>query len=128
MIAAMTASHGDFRGPRMPVLASLRAGVIDRPWSSVRMIAGALLVGALALAADAAPRGRVVRVERATISAVPRFCSMSGRRGEGTCFGLPQEGEAIEIVDPAARTLRGTFVIESVAEATELASLGLCVS
>lgn len=89
---------------------------------------GLLLVGALALSADAAPRGRVVRVERNSIGAVPRLCSMGGRRGEGTCFGQPHEGETIEIVDPAARRLRGAFVIESVTEAAELASLALCVS
>jgi len=89
---------------------------------------GVALVGALALAADAAPRGRVVRVERNTLGPTPRFCSIGNRRGEGTCFGQPREGERIALVDLVDRTVRGEFVIESVGEATELAALGLCVS
>jgi len=91
------------------------------------LLASALLLGG-APPARAAPHGRVVRVERNTISVVPRFCSMGGRRGEGTCFGQPREGEVIEVVDQMGKTVRGTFVIESVTEAAELAALGLCVS
>jgi hypothetical protein len=87
-----------------------------------------LLVGGLGLAAEAAPRGRVVRVERNTIGPTPRFCSIGGPRGEGTCFGQPREGERIAVVDLVEKTVRGEFVIESVSEATELAALGMCVS
>jgi hypothetical protein len=87
-----------------------------------------LLVGAMALAAEGAPRGRVVRVERGVAAAVPRICAMGGSRGQHMCFGEPREGDRIAVIDLAERRVRGEFVIESVTEATELAAMGLCIN
>ncbi len=94
-------------------------------------IASLPLAGAVALvavSAAAAPRGRVVRVERGATSAVPRLCSIATGRGEGVCFGQPRKGERIAVLDLSERTVRGEFLIESVGAATELTSRGVCVS
>jgi hypothetical protein len=91
---------------------------------------GLLLVGAPAPAAEAAPRGRVVRVERSVASVVPRICAMGGgaRSGQNLCFGEPHDGDRIAVIDLAEKRVRGEFVIEAVTEATELSSLNLCIS
>lgn len=89
-----------------------------------------MLVGALLLAAgaSAAPRGRVIRVERGSIAAVPRLCAMGASRGENMCFGQPRVGERVAVVDLGERVVRGEFVIESVGDAKDLLSRGICVS
>jgi hypothetical protein len=88
--------------------------------------AGLLLVGA-ATAAAAAPRGRVVRVERGTAAAVPRLCAMAAIRDQNLCFGRPREGERVAIIDLSEKRVRGEFVIESVEDSAELAQLRMCV-
>lgn len=88
-----------------------------------------LLVGATASPAAGAPRGRVVRVERSPAVVVPRICAMGGGgAGQNMCFGEPREGDRIVVIDLAERRVRGDFVIESVAEATDLASINVCIS
>jgi hypothetical protein len=90
---------------------------------------GFLLVGAIALSADAAPRrGRVVRVERAAVSPVPKRCTLVAGRGEGLCFGQPHKGERIAVLDLSERAVRGELVIESVGEGAELIARGVCVN
>jgi hypothetical protein len=90
-------------------------------------LAGFLAAAAGALAAEAAPRGRVIRVERSPANTVPRFCSLTASGGDGgLCFGRPRPGERFAIVAPLEPRLRGEFIVESVAEPTELISRGLC--
>lgn len=92
------------------------------------LLPGALALAALALSAEAAPRGRVVRVERGTLSAVPRLCSLGGVRSQALCFGHPRVGERIMVLDLTERTVRGELVIESVGDASELTGRGVCIS
>jgi hypothetical protein len=89
--------------------------------------ASLLVLGAMALTAEGAPRGRVVRVERGAVKTVPRFCVMGGG-DRNMCFGEPREGDHITIFDLGERRVRGEFVIESSSESTELAAIGLCVN
>ena len=91
-------------------------------------VGGFLLVGAMALAAEAAPRGRVVRVERAPADPVPRRCSIRPERGEIRCYGQPRKGERIAVIDLSAEAVRGELVIESVGARLPDAGLGICVN
>lgn len=94
------------------------------------------LVGALALAlagtgapaAGAAPRGRVVRVERESAGPPPRLCIMGHGRDAHLCFGQARAGERITLLVASEPRLRGELVIESVAEATDLHRDNLCIS
>ena len=92
------------------------------------LLAGAtvLLAGA-APRAEAAPRGRVIRVERGVAARVPRLCAMTAVRGQSICFGRPREGERIAVIDLADKAVRGEFVIESVSEAADATHLGVCL-
>jgi hypothetical protein len=137
MLAAMTEPGPQSRRAsreRSAARASVRAGAG----------AGALALMALSGAAAAAPAGRaapvgaptgratpagkVVRVERPQLSAVPRLCVMGMGRGQSMCLGQPRAGERVAIIDMEDKAVRGELVIESIGEETELAALGLCVS
>jgi hypothetical protein len=105
----------------------VRTSAAHRP--GIAGLGAVVLVAAAALAAEGAPRGRVVRVERTIAATVPRICAMGGgTRGQNMCFGDPRVGDRIAVIDMAEKRVRGEYVIESVSEATELSSLGLCIS
>jgi hypothetical protein len=92
-------------------------------------VAGAVLgwlalAGAMTPIAEGAPRGRVVRVERAKVALPPRFCELPAR-GQAMCLGSPREGERVAVL-VADRSIVGSFVIEEVREPTELYERGLC--
>lgn len=89
--------------------------------------AGAGLCAVVAVA-QAEPRGRVVRVERAPAVTAPRYCSMAADAGRRVCFGRPFEGEHVAVIDTVKRTVRGDFVIESIEDDLEYMSRGLCVA
>ena len=107
----------------------MQGRAITRSWSVP-------LVGALALApvpaADAAPgaapRGRVIRVERESAAAVPRLCLMGLGGDSHLCFGQPRPGERITMFSATQTRPRGELVIESVSEAADMRSAGLCIS
>ena len=86
-----------------------------------------VLVGALALAARAAPRGRVVRVERESAATPPRICMIGHGIDSHLCFGQARAGERVRLFSQSAARLRGELVIESVSEATAPRA-SLCVS
>jgi hypothetical protein len=117
--------------------------VITRSWSAplVGALAPALAL-ALAPAADAkpgravtpdaargaAPRGRMVRVERDVAAAVPRICLMGAGGDSHVCLGQPRPGERIAVFSPSEPRMRGELVIDTVTDATALSSGGLCIS
>jgi hypothetical protein len=90
-------------------------------------IAAPVLAGAPAARADGGPHGRVVRIERAQVTAVPRLCAMSFGRDQSVCFGRPTEGERVALVDTARKEVLGVFLIDAVGEPNDLAGRGLCV-
>jgi hypothetical protein len=100
------------------------------------------LVGALALAlalalafalagataAGAAPRGRVIRVEREPVAAPPRICIIGGGHDSHLCFGQPRAGERVTLLSSSEPRVRSELVIESVADAADLRQANLCAS
>lgn len=88
-------------------------------------LAGVLVgIGGAALAAWAAPAGRVVRVERTHDQVAPRLCAMSVGPALGICVGKVEPGERMYLVDPTAKTVEGEFRIDGVSEATDFCSKG----
>jgi len=137
MLGAMTdrapASRGASRGrsvgrARARVGAGAGAGAAAALVMALAGGAAASPAGRPASAGRTAPAGRVVRVERPQLSAVPRLCVMGLGRGQSMCLGQPRAGERVTIIDMDDRAVRGELVIETVGEETELAALGLCVS
>jgi hypothetical protein len=73
---------------------------------------GVILVGATALAASAAPKGRVVRVERPSKqAAVPRFCVLSDTGS--FCLGTPKDGDRVALIDRDRSAVVGELRIDS---------------
>jgi len=94
--------------------------------SWIAWLGGLALAGAAAPVAEGAPPGRVIRVERARAVVAPRFC-VQPAGGQRVCFGRPREGEHIALIDAENKMIRGDFVIDTIADATEMGARGLCV-
>jgi hypothetical protein len=80
--------------------------VLRQPWL--------ILVGAMTIAitAAAAPKGRVIRVERPSkLAAVPRFCMLS--ETASFCLGQPKDGDRIALVDRDRSAVVGELRIDS---------------
>lgn len=86
----------------------------------MRWLAGiGLVVGASALA-WAAPRGKVVRVERNRgMKAVPRLCDVQPLAKEGLCVGEPRSGERVALIDQDRGIAIGEFRIDSATGAAD---------
>ena len=85
-----------------------------------------ILLGAMTLTAWAAPRGRVIRVERGTSAADPRFCAIGLRSSESLCFGKPAEGERVLLIDPEQKVIVGELRIDKVTPTTDVGGMGFC--
>jgi len=70
----------------------------------------------------------VIRVEREATGGVPRLCLMGLGGDSHLCFGQPRAGERIAMFSATETRLRGELVIESVSEAADMRSAGLCIS
>jgi hypothetical protein len=97
------------------------------PFVGALALAGAL-AGTGAPAAGAAPRGRVVRVERASATPTPRLCIMGHGRDAHLCLGQARAGERIALLVATEPRLRGELVIESATDATDLRRDNVCIS
>ena len=90
------------------------------------MLAGMLRLGcvvlvvATAVAAWAAPHGKVVRVERNRgMKAVPRLCEVQPTAKEGVCVGQPNTGDRVALIDQDRGIAVGEFRIDSSAGAAD---------
>jgi hypothetical protein len=93
----------------------------------VRIVPVALGLGALLLAGTAlsAPRGKVVRVERARARAsTARFCVVMDSPEKLLCIGAPKDGELVTFLDQRAGGVIGTARVDSFAPAKMYACPG----
>jgi hypothetical protein len=85
---------------------------------------GLVAIVAAGAPVDAAPRGKVVAIERPRDNAVPRICGIQSTT-VAFCMGAPQPGERIVLVDQQSGTLLGELRVEGSLQATDW---GLCTS